>query len=37
MDAYSDFGEEEEQAAVGSGIVETNENYEDEYDEDAEY
>ena len=27
---YSDFDEEEEKAAVGSGIVETNDDYEDD-------
>ena len=29
-DPYSEFDDEDDQAAVGSGIVETNENYEDE-------
>ena len=39
MNPYSDFEEEEEdddKAAVGSGVVETNENYEDE-DDDYDY
>jgi len=30
QNAYSDFEEDDDQAAVGSGIVETNENYGDE-------
>ncbi len=29
---YSDF-DDDDQAAVGSGIVETNENYDDDYEE----
>ena len=33
MNPYSDFEEDDDNAAVGSGVVETNENYEDEDDE----
>ena len=30
---YSDFDEDDDAAAVGSGIVETNENYDEDYEE----
>ena len=37
-DPYSEFDDDDDKAAVGSGIVETNENYEDEdYDDGVDY
>ena len=32
---YSDFEDDDEQAAVGSGVVETNENYGEDYGDDV--
>ena len=34
VNPYSDFEEDDDNAAVGSGVVETNENYDDDDDED---
>ncbi len=34
VNPYSDFEEDDDKAAVGSGVVETNENYDDDEDDD---